>query len=175
MNLSSLQILVLHPKGDLFWEAALCYNCTVFRILGFRYKLWKSGVNLIKFHKFPIFINIINGNVGGNLVRPWRPCWACFGLWLEHGCRHLMWRTTQQNRRKDKTFMKRYSVQPFVAFHYEGFQDWRRVRLNYMQMVYTSYSINMKIFCRRKTCFPGSSWKSDSIYSQSSFLTRSDE
>jgi len=29
-------------------ETALCYKCTVCRILGFRYERWKSGVNLIK-------------------------------------------------------------------------------------------------------------------------------
>ena len=29
-------------------ETAMCYNCTICRILGFRYELLKSGVNLMK-------------------------------------------------------------------------------------------------------------------------------
>ena len=64
------------------WETALCYKCTVCGIFSFRFELRKSGVNLIKFPKFPSFNNIINskrnGIVGGKLVGPAIPCRVCF-------------------------------------------------------------------------------------------------
>ena len=67
MNLT-LKLLVLHAYEELqyLWESALCYKCTLYRIWCFHYKLWKSGLAWLKFHKFPSFNNITNS--GGN-------CW----------------------------------------------------------------------------------------------------
>jgi len=51
MNLPTLQLLVLHICEEQLMrlrETAMCYNCTICRILGFRYELLKSGVNLMK-------------------------------------------------------------------------------------------------------------------------------
>jgi len=86
INLPSLQLLVLHNYEELecLWETALCYKCTACHILGFCYELWKSEVNLIKFHKLPqSFINIINSKinriVGGKSV------------WLAIPCRVWFW------------------------------------------------------------------------------------
>jgi len=76
-----LAFLVLHTYEELLMRSrALWYKCTICRIFGLRYELWKLGVNLIKI--LPNFINIINsegnGIVGEKLVRPAIPCRACF-------------------------------------------------------------------------------------------------
>ena len=67
-----IAVLVLHTYYELLylWEIVLCYTCTICHILGLRYELWKSGVNLIKITKIITINNKMNGIVGVNLYGP---------------------------------------------------------------------------------------------------------
>jgi len=78
MKLPSLRFLVLHTYEELLMRnRALRYKCTLCRILGFRYKLWKSGVNLIKIPQIPKFYQQ-HKLLLDKWARPAKPCQVCF-------------------------------------------------------------------------------------------------
>ena len=68
-------------------HCAINVQCTVRRVLGFHYEVWKSGVNLIKFHKFSRFIDITNRKWNRLqqketfIVRPFLYEYACILRW----------------------------------------------------------------------------------------------
>ena len=116
MNLSCMQLLVLHTKGDFFWDkhCATIVLYFVFWVFAMNYE--NQSLIWLKFHKFPCFSNIINSKgtelFVENYYLPPYPAefvfgpWELAGLWLEV-TRQFLWHGFDSTGPSDETTLNR--------------------------------------------------------------------